>query len=119
MSTPDMTLGELGRRIDALMAEVRTTREAMQVEVRQTRIDMTEHNRRFESEFLRKSEFEARQSADVMQLRGLESEVHALVKRQEASDERRRTDRALIISAFVAPLVVAVFVALLLNGGAV
>jgi len=99
-----MTLGELARRIDALLSEVR-----------QTRIEMVEHNRRYESEFLRKTEFEARQAADVAQVRGLESEVHSIQKRLDSTEDRRRTDRALIISSFIAPLVVALLVAFLLR----
>ncbi len=107
MTTPDgPTIGELFRRFDSLANEVREFRR-----------DVAEQQRRFASEYLRRAEYDALQASDVVQLRGLEQEVHSLEKRMEKADERRRTDRALVLSALVAPILVAVFVAVFLRGG--
>ncbi len=107
MGTPDgPTLGELFRRFDVLANEVREFRR-----------DVADQQRQFASEYLRRAEYDALQTSDVIQVRGLEQEVHNLAKRMEASEERRRTDRALIFSALIAPVLVAVLVAAFLRGG--
>ncbi len=107
MTMPDgPTIGELFRRFDGLANEVREFRR-----------DVAEQQRRFASEYLRRAEYDALQASDVVQLRGLEQEVHNLEKRMEKADERRRTDRALVLSALVAPILVAMFVAAFLRGG--
>ncbi len=107
MTIPDgPTLGELFRRFDVLANEVREFRR-----------DVADQQRQFASEYLRRAEYDALQASDVVQLRGLEQEVHNLEKRMEKADERRRTDRALVLSALVAPILVAVFVAVFLRGG--
>jgi hypothetical protein len=107
MGTPDgPTVGELFRRFDSLVNEVREFRR-----------DVADQQRQFAREYLRRAEYDALQASDTIQVRGLEQEVHNLEKRMEKADDRRRTDRALIFSALVAPVLVAVLTALFLRGG--
>jgi hypothetical protein len=91
-------LDDVSRRLDDVSA--RLEQRASQMEVA----------------FVRKDVFEAVQSSDAIQIRGIESEVHSIGKRLDATEDRRRADRALLLGSLAFPLLVVLLGALLLSG---
>jgi hypothetical protein len=107
-----LSMGELMRRIEDIVARL----DEMQ---RGT----AEREARFEKTYVRADVFQQVQATDAVQVRGLESEIHSLSKRFDATDaristveERRRQDRALVLSGLAFPLIVALLTALFLTG---
>lgn len=102
--TPDgPTLGEVMRGVDDLKRQLGEVSKLIASErAESARI------------YVRSDVFAAERSADAIQLQGLEQEVHSLSKRIDESDARKRTDRALILSGLIFPIVVALVVAAVL-----
>jgi hypothetical protein len=106
------SMGELMRRIEDIVARL----DEMQ---RGT----AEREARFEKTYVRSDVFREVQATDAVQVRGIEAEIHSLSKRFDATDtrigtieERRRQDRALVLSGLAFPLIVALLTALFLTG---
>jgi predicted RNA-binding protein len=106
------SLGEVVRRIEDIVARL----DEMQ---RGT----AEREARFEKTYVRSDVFQAVQTTDAVQIRGIEGELHSLAKRYDATEaristieERRRQDRALVLSGLAFPLIVALLTALVLTG---
>lgn len=111
------TLGEVTRRLDDVSRRLDAVVQ---------RIEASQQ--RFEATFVRIDLYERDKKADGFQMRGLEEEQHSLGKRHTADitrldgrvddltesvdgkfkqqEERRRTDRALVFSALIAPILV-------------
>lgn len=100
------TLGEVVRRLDDVSR--RLDEITARVEAREARM---------EAAFVRKDVFEAVQVADATQVRGIESEVHTIIKRLDLAEERRRTDRALLFTSLIAPLLLMLIGAVVLTNG--
>jgi phenylacetate-coenzyme A ligase PaaK-like adenylate-forming protein len=105
------SVGELMRRIEDIVGRL----DEMQ---RST----AEREARFEKTYVRSDVFQAVQTTDAVQVRGLEHEIHSLGKRFDATDarintieERRRQDRALVLSSLAFPLIIAVVTAVFLT----
>jgi hypothetical protein len=105
------SLGEVVRRLEDIVARL----DEMQ---RGT----AEREARFEKTYVRSDVFQAVQATDAVQVRGLEGEIHSLSKRFDATDarintieERRRQDRALVLSSLAFPLIIAVVTAVFLT----
>ena len=82
---------------------------------------------RLDAAYLRRETYEADQRADGVQLRGLEAEVRSLrheIEKLESDiaaerkdrEKEAATNRRLIVSAFLAPIVVAIVLAIVLGG---
>lgn len=97
------TLGEVMRRLDDIVRRVDACSH-----------QLTEASAKNEKTYVRIDVFEARQAADAVHMNGLETEVHSISKRMEDNENRRRTDRALVFSALIAPILVALVTAALL-----
>jgi hypothetical protein len=76
-----------------------------------------------EKNFVRVDVFEARQETDDVQMKAFENEMHSLTKRLDSTtlkiekvEERRRADRALVLSGLAFPLLVGLIMALFLGG---
>ncbi len=106
------TLGEVVRRLEDIV-----------VRLDEIQRGTAEREARFEKTYVRVDVFEAVQATDAVQLRGIEGEIHSLSKRFDATDaristveERRRQDRALVLSGLAFPLIIALLTALFLTG---
>jgi predicted RNA-binding protein len=106
------SLGEVVRRLEDIVARLDEMQRAT-----------AEREARFETIYVRADVFRAVQATDAVQMSGLEAEIHSLVKRFDATDtrigtveERRRQDRALVLSGLAFPLVIALLTALFLTG---
>lgn len=97
MSPTGPTLAEVVRRLDDVV----------------TRLDRLYSQ--LEETYVRKDVLEARDATTDQQLTGIESEMHEVWKRFEKNEEATATNRRLIITSFVAPVVVAVVLALVLS----
>jgi hypothetical protein len=120
MSDDSPTLGEVVRRLDDAVRELREMRR-----------EIAEDRSRFEARFLPRAEFDLSQATDAIQMSGLERETHSVGKRLDAveikSDEkiaevakglkeieqRRRSERMWLIGAVVMPSVLLLLNALL------
>jgi cell division protein ZapA (FtsZ GTPase activity inhibitor) len=118
------TLGEVARRLDEAIREMRETRR-----------EMADSASRSEATYLRKSEFLLSQQTDASVIRGLENEVHSTSKRidtltttlaavqKDMSDEvkrieeRRRTDRMWLVGGLAFPLIIMLVAAVVLGTG--
>lgn len=98
-------LGEVARRLDDLVREVREMRR-----------EMAEERKDFHARYLPRVEFDLSQQSDAIQVRGLEGEVHNIKKRLDTTEDRRRQDRALLLGSLAFPLLVTLLGALLLSG---
>jgi tetrahydromethanopterin S-methyltransferase subunit G len=112
VSDETRTLGEVARRLEEVVSELREMRR-----------EAAEDRQRFEARFLPRAEFELAQQSDAIQLRGLENETHSVARRLDAVDskvdakssglhgridkieERRRGDRALVLTGLAFPLI--------------
>jgi hypothetical protein len=106
------SLGEVVRRLEDIVARLD--------EMQRT---SAEREARNEKIYVRADVFAAREATDAVQLRGIEGEIHSLSKRFDATEtristmeERRRQDRALVLSGLAFPLIVALLTALFLTG---
>jgi tetrahydromethanopterin S-methyltransferase subunit G len=117
------TLGELFRRLDAAVTEVRELRR-----------EIAEDRQRFELKFLPRAEFDLAQHSDAIVIRGLENETHSVAKRLDnveakidaksremhqridKVEERRRADRALVLTGLAFPLILLLIGALIATG---
>jgi hypothetical protein len=106
------SLGEVVRRLEDVVARLD--------EMQRGTADL---QARFEKIYVRSDVFQQVQATDAVQVRGLEGEIHSLAKRFDATDaristieERRRQDRALVLSGLAFPLLVALITALFLTG---
>jgi predicted RNA-binding protein len=106
------SLGEVVRRLEDIVARLDEMQRAT-----------AEREARFETIYVRSDVFKAVQATDAVQISGLEAEIHSLVKRFDATDarigtveERRRQDRALVLSGLAFPLIIALLTALFLTG---
>ena len=97
MSPTGPTLAEVVRRLDDVVS----------------RLDRLYSQ--LEETYVRKDVLEAKEAADVIHMQGLEEEQHAIGKRLDRMDESTATNRRLIISSFIAPLIVGVVVVLVLS----
>ncbi len=97
------TLGEVVRRLYDIVRRLDEMQRAN-----------AEREARYEQTYVRLDVFQARETADAIQVRGIEGEVHSLGKRLEQQEERRRTDRALLFTSLIAPLLVAAITAIFL-----
>jgi hypothetical protein len=105
------SLGEVVRRLEDIVARLD--------EMQRGTADL---QARFEKTYVRSDVFQAVQATDAVQVRGLEGELHSLSKRFDATDarintieERRRQDRALVLSSLAFPLIIAVVTAVFLT----
>jgi hypothetical protein len=116
------TLGEVVRRLDEAIREIRETRR-----------ERAESHSRSEATYLRKTEFAAERQTDAVVIRGLENEVHSTSKRIEALDveltvgfkdvkadlqrieERRRTDRMWLVGGLAFPIILMLVAAVMLG----
>lgn len=97
MSPTGPTLDEVVRRLDDVVT--RLNRLSSQLE----------------ETYVRKDVLAAKEAADAVQMQGLEEEQRAIGRRLDRMDEATATNRRLIISSFIAPLVVGVVVVLVLS----
>lgn len=91
------TLAEVVRRLDDVV----------------TRLDRLYSQ--LETSYVRKDVLEARDAALDQQMVGFEGEMHQVWKRFERNEDATATNRRLIISSFIAPLVVGIVVVLILS----
>lgn len=132
---------ELAAAVDRLNEVVQKMR-AMLAEIRQ---EIAEDRRTLEAKYLPRVEFTLTQATDAVQIRGIESEIHSLAKRQEAQavtvtenepaastrikqvedtavarikevEDRRRADRVLLLSGLAFPFIMLLLAAVLLSG---
>lgn len=99
------SLGEVVRRLDDVSR--RLDEITLRVEAREVRMELA---------FVRKDVFDAIQASDSAQLRGLEQEVHKAGKRLDATEDRRRADRAVLLTGLAFPLLVLLIAAVVLTG---
>lgn len=97
MPPPGPTLAEVVRRLDDVV----------------TRLDRL--YTQLEETYVRKDVLEAKEAADTIHMQGLEEEQRAMARRLDQTDEATATNHRLIITSFVAPVVVAVVLALVLS----
>jgi hypothetical protein len=97
------SLGEVVRRLEDIVARLDEMQRAT-----------AERESRFEKTYVRGDVFEAVQTTDAVQLRGIEGEIHSLSKRFDATDlristmqERRRQDRTVLLLGLAFPLIIA------------
>lgn len=105
MTADSPTLGEVVRRLDEVSR--RLDGVSARLDQREVRMD---------ADYMRKDVAEEREQTTAVQLRGLESEQHNIIKRLDTIEERRRQDRALLLGSLAFPLLVALIGALLLSG---
>lgn len=116
MSDDAPTLGEIVRRLDDISRRLDEVSH---------RLDQREI--RMAAEYVRRDVFEAVQTADAIQVRGIEGETHSLGKRLDAeatqlaariirTEDQRRQDRALLLGSLAFPLLVMLLGALFLSG---
>ena len=101
MNPDTPTLGEIVRRLDEIARRMERIAQ-----------DATERERLF----VRTDVFEERQKTDLIQMRGLEAEVHSIGKRLDAAEERARSTRVLLWTSLAAPLLVGLVLAAVLAG---
>lgn len=94
---PGPTLADVVRRLDEVV----------------TRIDRLYSQ--LEEIYVRKDVLEVREAATDRQLVGIEAEMHQVWKRFETNEEATSANRRLIITSFVAPVIVGVVVVLILS----
>lgn len=97
MSPTGPTLAEVVRRLDDVVSRL----DRLYTQLEET--------------YVRKDVLEAKEAADAIHMQGLEEEQRAMARRLSEMDEATATNRRLIISSFVAPVVVAVVLALVLS----
>jgi cell division protein ZapA (FtsZ GTPase activity inhibitor) len=100
------TLGEVVRRIDAAVTELREMRR-----------EIADDRRRMTAEFLSKETAEEREATTALQIAGLEKEIHSTGKRLDTIESNRRQDRALLLGNLAFPLLVILLGAVLLARG--
>lgn len=110
---------ELAAAVSRLNEVVQEMRD-MLGEIRQ---EIAEDRRSLEAKYLPRVEFTLTQATDAVQLRGLEQEQHSQAKRLEAVagqitqiEDRRRADRALLLSGLAFPFILLLLSAVLLSG---
>lgn len=65
--------------------------------------------------YVRKDVLDAQQAATDQQLVGIETEIHEVWRRFDKIEDAFATNRRLIISSFIAPIIVGIVVVLLLS----
>jgi chromosome segregation ATPase len=124
------SLGEVVRRLEDIVARLDEMQRAT-----------AEREARFETIYVRADVFRAVQATDAVQMNGLEAEIHSLAKRFDATDaristieeqrkqerkqdleaigkieDRRRQDRALVLTGLAFPIIILLLSAVLLTG---
>jgi hypothetical protein len=123
VSDETRTLGEVARRLEEVVSELREMRR-----------EAAEDRQRFEARFLPRAEFDLAQQSDAILIRGLENETHSVARRLDAVDnkvdvkakelyervdkveERRRVERALLWTSLGAPVLILLLSALFVTG---
>lgn len=95
--SPPPSLAEVVRRLDDVVTRLNQLSNQLQ------------------ETYVRKDVLQGRDAVTDQQLAGIESEMHQVWKRFEKNEEATATNRRLIISSFIAPLVVGVVVVLILS----
>ena len=107
---PELTLGEIGRRLDDVVTQFERRLDAMlsQFERLASQAEQT---------YLRRDLYEAKHLTDLHSIATLEDKIRTLEKQRDQADQQRRNDRRLIFSALVAPVLVAVVVLVITTWG--